>query len=80
MPCASPDSLLLESDVALVGELLAFGAAVGLETRQKHQEMELFRDKHNLPRSQRVFWANWSCEGRQEAMENPWKANWSMQV
>lgn len=34
MPCASPDSLLLVSDVALVGELLAFCATIGLETRQ----------------------------------------------
>lgn len=31
----------------------------------------MFGDKHNLPRSQRVLWANWSGEGRQEAMENP---------
>lgn len=55
MPCASPDSLFLVRDVALVGELLAFCATIGLETWQKNEKMELFRDKQNLPSTQRVF-------------------------
>lgn len=75
VPGASPDALLLVSDVALVRDLLALRTTVSLETRGKNQEPKFWiGGKYNLPLPWTVFRASWSHKGRHEVLKSPFKS------